>query len=254
MRKMIKFITLLSVITTGIILPKNQGYAQIIKSSIAKEKKVLERVAALPEVQQRSKEIKKLSNGKTDVTLMISAGPDNYIPYYQVNVNGGPPEYKNYYQLAVDPKTYEIFFYDASTNKQYSVAEWRKIKSHADAPVKPVRIGAHAFTIQWISFNNDNPGSVNIKLIGDDEYSIEGAQRDPKTKEYVTIKGTFLNKGRTLKFNGTISSKINSINGGKPCERTGLQLFKASGTRKYWRLQQMLNCDGVVTDYIDIFF
>ncbi|TDO21289.1 hypothetical protein [Pedobacter duraquae] len=127
-------------------------------------------------------------------------------------------------------------------------------KPQVQAQIKPVRTGSHSFTIQWISFNNDNPGSVNIKLIGDDEYSIEGAQRDAKTKEYVTIKGTFLNKGRTLKFNGNIVSKINSINGGKPCERTGLQIFKASGVRKYWRLQQMLNCDGQITDYIDIFF
>jgi len=119
---------------------------------------------------------------------------------------------------------------------------------------KPVRNGLHAFTIQWISFNKNNPGSVNIKPIGKDEYSIEGSQKDGQTNEYVTIKGTFLNKGRTLKFNGTIISKINSSNGGRPCELTGLFIFKATGVRKYWRLQQMLNCDGETTDYIDIFF
>ncbi|WP_025146007.1 hypothetical protein [Pedobacter jeongneungensis] len=119
---------------------------------------------------------------------------------------------------------------------------------------KPVRTGRHAFTIQWISFNKNNPGSVNIKSIGKDEYSIEGSHRDPQTQEYVTINGTFLNKGRTLKFNGTIISKINSSNGGQPCELSGLYIFKATGIRKYWRLQQMLNCDGETTDYIDIFF
>lgn len=124
----------------------------------------------------------------------------------------------------------------------------------AQSQVKPVRRGWHAFSIQWISFNNTNPGRVNIKPIGDDEYSIEGSQTDPKTKEYVTIKGTFLNKGPVLKFNGKIVSKINFINGGQPCELTGLSIFKATGSRKYWRLQQMLNCDGETTDYIDIFF
>ncbi|WP_051666578.1 hypothetical protein [Pedobacter sp. R20-19] len=124
----------------------------------------------------------------------------------------------------------------------------------AHSQIKPVRVGSHSFTIQWISFNKTNPGKVYIKSIGDEEYSIEGEQRDKKTKEYVTIKGTFLNQGRTLKFNGTIISKINSINGGQPCELNGLSIFKASGTRKYWRLQQMLNCDGETTDYIDIFF
>jgi len=120
--------------------------------------------------------------------------------------------------------------------------------------VKPVREGSHSFTIQWISFNNSTPGKVVIKKIGDDEYSIQGEQRDKKKNEYVTINGTFLNRGSILKFNGKIVSKINSINGGQPCELTGLSIFKASGKRQYWRMQQMLNCDGETTDYIDIYF
>lgn len=120
--------------------------------------------------------------------------------------------------------------------------------------VKPVRTGAHSFTIQWISFNNSTPGKVFIKKIAEDEYSIQGEQRDRKSNEYVTIKGTFLNRGSILKFNGKIISKINTINGGKPCELNGLSIFKASGKRQYWRLQQMLNCDELTTDYIDIYF
>jgi hypothetical protein len=122
------------------------------------------------------------------------------------------------------------------------------------AQVKPLRVGQHFFTIQWIEFNKVKPGTVMIKPLGDDEYSIEGEQRDKLKNDYVTIKGTFLAKGRELKFNGKIVSRISHINNGQPCESTGLTIFKASGTRKYWRLQQMLNCDGVTTDYIDIFF
>ena len=124
----------------------------------------------------------------------------------------------------------------------------------AQSQVKSVRTGSHAFTIQWITFNKSNPGKVNITKIGEEEYRIEGEQRDPKTKDYVTIKGTFLNKGNTLTFNGNIVSKISFINGGQPCELNGMSIFKATGKRKYWRLQQMLNCDGTTTDYIDIFF
>ncbi|MCX2431397.1 MULTISPECIES: hypothetical protein [unclassified Pedobacter] len=134
------------------------------------------------------------------------------------------------------------------------IASFLILSSQAHSQIKPVRKGWHSFTIQWISFNKTNPGKVYIKSIGDEEYSIEGEQRDKKTNEYVTIKGTFLNQGRTLKFNGDIVSKINSINGGQPCTLNGLSIFKASGSRKYWRLQQMLNCDGETTDYIDIFF
>jgi hypothetical protein len=122
------------------------------------------------------------------------------------------------------------------------------------AQVKPVRVGRHAFTIQYISFNKAEPGSVLIKSIGENEYSIEGEQRDKSKNEYVTIKGTFLASGRILKFNGKIVSRISYVNNGQPCESNGLVLFKASGKRKYWRLQSMLNCDGVTTDYIDIFF
>jgi len=118
-----------------------------------------------------------------------------------------------------------------------------------------VRTGSHAFTIQWITFDKHNkPGKVIVKPIGENEYSIEGEQRDKTKNEYVTIKGTFIVVGRLLKFNGKIVSRIAHINGGKPCESNGLAVFKASGKRKYWRLQQMLNCDGMTTDYIDIFF
>jgi hypothetical protein len=122
-------------------------------------------------------------------------------------------------------------------------------------PNLPVRIGQHSFTIQWITFEKGNkPGKVMIRSIGDNEYSIEGEQKDKVKNDYVTIKGTFLAKGRELKFNGKIVSQISYINDGKPCESIGLVIFKASGKRKYWRLQQMLNCDGSSTDYIDIFF
>lgn len=126
--------------------------------------------------------------------------------------------------------------------------------SRVQGQVTPIRTGWHSFTIQWISFNEVKPGKVYIKSIGKDEYSIAGEQVDMDSKEYVKIKGTLLNKGRTLKFNGNIVSKINSNNAGQPCELNGLYIFKATGVRKYWRLQHLLNCDGETTDYIDIFF
>ncbi|CAM4066487.1 hypothetical protein SAMN06265348_102212 [Pedobacter westerhofensis] len=38
----------------------------------------------------------------------------------------------------------------------------------AQAQVKPLRQGAHLFSIQWISFNKSAPGKVLIRQIGDD--------------------------------------------------------------------------------------
>ena len=119
---------------------------------------------------------------------------------------------------------------------------------------KSIRTGPHSFSIQWISFNRANPGTVIIKPFGKSSYSIEGEQRDKAKNEYVTIKGIFEVVGRELLFDGKIVSRIATINNGQPCELKGPAVFRASGKRKYWRLQQMLNCDDQTTDYIDIFF
>lgn len=123
-----------------------------------------------------------------------------------------------------------------------------------NAQIKPIRTGIHSFSIQWISFDEKNPGTVMIKPLGKNKYSIEGEQRNKAKNDYVTIKGSFEVADRQLYFDGKIVSRVSYINNGQPCESNGLAVFKASGTRKYWRLQQMLNCDGVSTDYIDIFF
>jgi hypothetical protein len=119
---------------------------------------------------------------------------------------------------------------------------------------KPVRTGVHSFTIQWITFNKATPGQVVIKPAKNGTYTIEGEQRDNSRNEYVTIKGTIEAANKNLNFNGKIVSRITSINNGQPCELNGPAVFRASGSRKYWRLQQMLNCDNETTDYIDIFF
>jgi hypothetical protein len=119
-----------------------------------------------------------------------------------------------------------------------------------------IREGKHAFTLQWISFEMKNAGSVIIKKTGDSTYSITGAQRNKASGDYVTIKGT-LTRGAAaneLIFKGDLEVKVSHINGGQPCKKETPLTFKATGKRKYWRCQKMLNCDGVVTDYVDIFF
>ncbi|HXI00922.1 MAG TPA: hypothetical protein VNI52_11700 [Sphingobacteriaceae bacterium] len=115
--------------------------------------------------------------------------------------------------------------------------------------------GKHALTLQWISW--DVPGSVNITEAEDGWYKITGQQIDKKNSEnYLRINGKIKPVNASeLEFEGTIESKITTINSGKPCVRTGRKIFKATGTRKYWRLQDMINCEGgMLTDYIDIYF
>ena len=125
-----------------------------------------------------------------------------------------------------------------------------------DAPSQGGDIaGKHALTLQWIGW--DHPGSVTATPAANGWYRITGEQNDPKNKDnYLRIDGRIRHIGeRELEFHGTIETKVDMINSGKPCVRTGRKIFKATGTRKYWRLQDMINCEGgLVTDYVDIYF
>jgi len=117
----------------------------------------------------------------------------------------------------------------------------------------PAFPGRHALTLQWIGWQK--PGSVTITAIDDTWYSIQGSQTD-ENGNYLKINGRIrpLNN-RELEFDGKIESLVESINNGEPCIRSGKKLFKATGTRKYWRLQDMINCGGgMITDYVDIYF
>ena len=40
---------------------------------------------------------------------------------------------------------------------------------------------------------------------------------------------------------------------GRRCERTGDYEFRATGKRKYWRMQKMEACGGL-TDYVDVYY
>jgi|GEM_PF-2224865 len=54
---------------------------------------------------------------------MVSPEPDRNLPYYQLNVSDNAPSYENYYQFAVDLTPFEIFYYDAEANRQYSLKD-----------------------------------------------------------------------------------------------------------------------------------
>lgn len=111
--------------------------------------------------------------------------------------------------------------------------------------------GKHALTLQWISW--DKPGTVNFTKIGKNLYKVSGSQK--KGREYLTIEGEISQVSvDELSFDGTIkhSTAINA--NGKECVKTGPKTFLATKNRKYWRMQDMANCDGVATDYIDIYF
>lgn len=116
-----------------------------------------------------------------------------------------------------------------------------------------LRVGKHLLTLQWIGA--EKPGSVFIVDKGKGIYTVKGEQKNV-SGDFLSIEGTLqIVNSKELRFEGKITSNVSHINGGKPCLREGVQTFKATGTRKYWRLQKMTNCEGgMVVDYIDIYF
>lgn len=85
-------------------------------------------------------------------------------------------------------------------------------------------------------------------------------------KDVVRIDGEQANFEGTLKINGEIVSIdsdrfvfrgtiliLDAPDKGRRCERTGDYEFRATGKRKYWRMQDMESC-GRLTDYVDVFY
>ncbi|QHS60533.1 hypothetical protein [Chitinophaga agri] len=123
----------------------------------------------------------------------------------------------------------------------------------AKQPVKQIREGKHNFTLQWISW--DQPGKVQIKKQRDGTYTVKGEQRG-ENGDFVTIDGTLtMVTFNELIFKGKIQTRYATVNKGEVCDKTGTYHFLAKGARKYWRLQEMDNCEGNnVVDYVDIYF
>ncbi|MGS1010885.1 hypothetical protein [Achromobacter anxifer] len=84
--------------------------------------------------------------------------------------------------------------------------------------------------------------------------------------DVVRIEGTQANHEGTLKIKGDIVSIasdrfifrgtiliLDAPDKGRRCERNGEFEFRATGKRKYWRLQQMEACGGL-TDYVDVYY
>ncbi|MDH5180184.1 MAG: hypothetical protein OEZ39_17165 [Gammaproteobacteria bacterium] len=123
--------------------------------------------------------------------------------------------------------------------------------------VEQMVLGNHVMTLQWLT-NHRGIGKAKIyKQEG--EIHIDGYQQEKYegNTNYMRILGKLrIINARELEFEGSIVTQINYINAGVPYERNGKFILKATGKRKYWRMQNMEQPDEghVVTDYIDIFF
>ncbi|MBI3649770.1 MAG: hypothetical protein HY231_01840 [Acidobacteria bacterium] len=121
-----------------------------------------------------------------------------------------------------------------------------------DARAKAMLLGAHRFSLQWISWDYFGKAIVTDqkgKLI------IRGEQRAKEGSDVVRLDGVITQvDAKEFLFNGTIEVKVSHNNNGKVCKREGEMTFKITQNRKYWRLQEMQSPCGDETDYVDIFF
>lgn len=111
-------------------------------------------------------------------------------------------------------------------------------------------LGKHMFSLQWISWEQFGTAVVTR--------GKQGLEIDAKQEldgDFVTLKGTIeIIDEKAFNFTGEVVTRVHHINNGIACKRDGTFEFRATGTRKYWRMQQMENPCDPVTDYIDVFF
>lgn len=111
-------------------------------------------------------------------------------------------------------------------------------------------LGKHMFSLQWVSW--EQFGTAVVKR-GTQGLEIEAKQE--VNGDFVTLKGSIeIIDESAFNFTGEIITKVYHINRGEACKREGTFEFRATGKRKYWRMQQMDNPCDQATDYIDVFF
>ena len=112
--------------------------------------------------------------------------------------------------------------------------------------------GEHKLTVQWIGW--DKPGTAQVKEAEDGGFEVEGEQRDPRTGDFVTVKGRIVEvRDRQFVFDGEVRLRVGYLCDGAEAVRQGKLVFKRTGKRRYWRMADMQSpCDSHV-DYVDLY-
>ena len=113
-------------------------------------------------------------------------------------------------------------------------------------------VGPHVLSLQWLT--DDVPtGSAEISE-RDGVLVLEGIH-EGKAGDYLKVSGIIIAAdAKTFTLDGSVESRVSYLNDGKPCAKPGKHVFRISGKRKYWRMADMMNCDGQSTDYVDVYF
>lgn len=107
-------------------------------------------------------------------------------------------------------------------------------------------------TLQWISFHQPGRGHVTVTERGGIIHLL-GSQTQNNSAGRVDLDGDVVSiDSRSFMFRGRISIE-SSPDPDRECVRDGTYEFRATGTRRYWRLQNIEACDGLA-DYVDIYY
>ena len=105
-------------------------------------------------------------------------------------------------------------------------------------------------TLQWIDW--DHRGRLRVSDLAE-RVHLSGGQQARRGAGRLTLDGDVVEIGpRSFTFRGRIAIS-DTPDPGRDCVRDGTYEFRITGRRRYWRLQQMEQCDGL-TDYVDIYF
>lgn len=148
----------------------------------------------------------------------------------------------------------------ADTTKQNSVYSQNNNQTYVNQFTN-IKNGAHFFWLVNDKLGDQPPGTVTIKNIGSDRYSIQGKQIFMNNIDYIEIKGIInVISDEYFNFEGEISFSIRNSNFVSECVHKEKQLFKSrseKGIKKYWRLERIENCDraeGQTSSDIEIEF
>lgn len=121
-----------------------------------------------------------------------------------------------------------------------------------DAKAAKMLLGKHKLSLQWISWDYFGIATVTNK---GGVYYLKGEQKGRGNTDFVRVDGVITEiDAKQFTFDGTVITQVSHNNGGKPCERKGTLNFRITGTRKYWRMQQIDSPCEAIADYVDIFF
>lgn len=126
---MTKILFILILIISISTAAKSQNQKAQLNSKL--EDKVIDTIASLKEVKERTAYIKKETRGKRNLSFMIAGEPSKETPYYWVKVmedNGGA--YHTHFNFYVHSKTMKILYQDEVIEKKIDLKTWRSQKAN----------------------------------------------------------------------------------------------------------------------------